>query len=274
MSGSADARDLVRVRETLAVAADAAAAVEESALADSPLAGLLNRFDRETAAALRTELDEAIADDPPATVRDGRLFRGATTTNWTTSSRATRRRFRGSTVSPTARSRNTGLRTSRPAGTRPTATTSRSGHSETDAVPERYDEIKSLKNAKRYIDRRVGGTRARGLRFEESRRATRIRPLLWTPRAGREDTPVLQDVGRALAEFDCLPSSRSTRARTAGHGPSWWARARHRGGSPPGGRARRRVRPERPLAHRRPRVPRGDGAEHVREVHLHAPESR
>ena len=206
VSGSADARDLVRVRETLAVAADAAAAVEESALGDSPLAGILNRFDRETAAALRTELDEAIADDPPATVREGRLFQRGyddelddliagheEALDWIDGLADREKSKHGITHLSTGRNKTDGYYI-------------QVGHSETDAVPERYDEIKSLKNAKRYTTDELEEREREVLRFEEKRSDLEYDLFCALRDRVGGHAELLQDVGRALAECDCLSS--------------------------------------------------------------------
>ena len=206
VSGSADARDLVRVRETLAVAAAAAAVVEDSALADSPLADVLTRFDREAGAALREELDEAIADDPPATVREGSLFQRGyddeldelitgheEALDWIDGLADREKGKYGITHLSTGRNKTDGYYI-------------QVGHSETDAVPDEYQEIKSLKNAKRYTTDELEEREREVLRFEEKRSDLEYELFCALRERVGEQAELLQDVGRALAECDCLAS--------------------------------------------------------------------
>ena len=69
--GTANARDLVALRDSLAVLPEIAGAA--IALSAPPLARLMESLD--VLADLRGRLDESLADDPPATVREGGLMR-------------------------------------------------------------------------------------------------------------------------------------------------------------------------------------------------------
>ncbi|HEV8700244.1 MAG TPA: DNA mismatch repair protein MutS [Candidatus Polarisedimenticolia bacterium] len=69
--GTANARDLVALRDSLAVLPEIAAGA--IALTAPPLARLMQALD--VLDDLRQRLDEALADDPPATVREGGLIR-------------------------------------------------------------------------------------------------------------------------------------------------------------------------------------------------------
>ena len=73
--GRASASDLLSVRDTLALLPELAEAVEGSPLADSPLAAVVARPDREAARELHAELAGALAEDPPKTVTQGGLLR-------------------------------------------------------------------------------------------------------------------------------------------------------------------------------------------------------
>jgi len=76
VSGSADARDLRSVGETLALLDAVADLVDRTGrLAESPLVDVLARIDREAVAALATEVDDALVEEPPGTVTQGGLFR-------------------------------------------------------------------------------------------------------------------------------------------------------------------------------------------------------
>jgi len=82
-SGSAGARELLSVRDSLALVPALADAVSGTALADSPVAAVLERIDRERAATLHDELADALAEDPPKTKTQGGLLREGTTTSST-----------------------------------------------------------------------------------------------------------------------------------------------------------------------------------------------
>jgi len=82
--GSADARDLLAVQETLAVLPALADAIASNPdLADSPLSEIVDRPDRDAARELRETLEEAIADEPPSTVTQGNSSSVGTTTSST-----------------------------------------------------------------------------------------------------------------------------------------------------------------------------------------------
>jgi len=68
------------VRDSLALVPALADAVSGTALADSPVAAVLERIDRERAATLHDELADALAEDPPKTKTQGGLLREGTTT--------------------------------------------------------------------------------------------------------------------------------------------------------------------------------------------------
>ncbi|WP_134668852.1 DNA mismatch repair protein MutS [Halorussus marinus] len=205
-SGSADARDLLRVRETLALVPTVADAIEsDPTLSASPLADIAARPDREAAADLRERLD-ALVDDPPATITEGGLFRRGhdddlddlidrheAVEEWLDTLADREKRETGITHLRVDRNKTDGYYI-------------QVGNSETDAVPDRYDRLKSLKNSERYTTDALDEREREILRLEE-RRGDLEYELFETLReavAARAD--LLQSVGRALAELDALAS--------------------------------------------------------------------
>jgi len=204
--GSAGATELLRVRETLSILPDLAAAIEDSRLADSPLAAVIDRPDRDAAAALREELDTALREDPPKTVTEGGLFRRGyddeldglierheSAKEWIDSLEERVTREHGLSRVTVDRIKTDGYYI-------------QVGKSVADEVPEGFREIKTLKNSKRFTTDELEEREREILRLEESRgdleydlfRDLRERV------AARAD--LLQDVGRALAEVDALAS--------------------------------------------------------------------
>ncbi|WP_128477283.1 DNA mismatch repair protein MutS [Halorussus pelagicus] len=204
--GSADARDLLRVRETLALLPEVADAVaSDPTLADSPLADIVARPDREAAAALREEL-AAIVEDPPSTVTEGGLFRRGhddelddlierhkEAEEWIATLDDREKRETGITHLTVDRNKTDGYYI-------------QVGNSETGKVPDRYDRLKSLKNSERYTTDELNERERRIFRLEERRGEleydlfTDLRERV----AARAD--LLQTVGRTLAELDALAS--------------------------------------------------------------------
>ncbi|WP_238398096.1 DNA mismatch repair protein MutS [Halorussus salinus] len=204
--GSADARDLLRVRETVALLPAVAEAIDnDPRLADSPLADIVARPDPEEAAALRDELD-ALADDPPGTVTEGGLFerghddelddlidRHDEAEQWLDTLDDREKRETGITHLTVDRNKTDGYYI-------------QVGNSETDAVPDRYDRLKSLKNSERYTTDELNERERQIFRLEERRGEleydlfTELRERV----AARAD--LLQSVGRCLAELDALAS--------------------------------------------------------------------
>jgi DNA mismatch repair protein MutS len=205
--GSADARDLLWVRDALAVLPALADLVAETpGLADSPLADLVERPDRDRAADLRNRLADALVDDPPGTVTQGGLFRTGyhdeldglvarydELQEWL-DDLATREKQRlGVTHLQVDRNRTDGYYV-------------QVGRSETDAVPEEYREVKQLKNSKRYTTDALDEREREILRIEAERGDLEHRLFEELREAVADAAPLLQDVGRALAEVDALAS--------------------------------------------------------------------
>jgi DNA mismatch repair protein MutS len=205
-SGSAGARELLRVRETLAVLPAVVEAIEaDPTLSDSPLAAIVDRPDREAAADLRERLD-ALAEDPPATVTQGGLFdtgfddelddlieRHRELQEYFDSLEAREKRRTGLTHVTVGRNKTDGYYV-------------QVGKSEADRVPEAYREIKTLKNAKRFTTDELEEKEREILRLEE-RRGDLEHDLFCDLRDGvAERAELLQDVGRTLAIVDVVAS--------------------------------------------------------------------
>jgi len=204
-SGSADARDLRAAAETLALLDDLSTLVgERDRLADSPLADVLARPDSEAASALASELDDALVEEPPGTVTQGGIIaRGHDDSldeivanhedakAWLDNLPDREQRRHGITHLSVDRNKTDGYYI-------------QVGNSETDAVPDEYDRIKSLKNSERYTIPELEEREREILRLEE-RRHERERELFERLRGRVADhADLLQAVGRALAETDVL----------------------------------------------------------------------
>ncbi|WP_251327872.1 DNA mismatch repair protein MutS [Haloplanus pelagicus] len=204
--GSADAGDLLAVRDTLEVLPALVEAVADTRLADSPLPAIVDRPDREAAANLRADLDAALVEDPPGTITEGGLFRRGyddeldalidryeEAKGWL-DGLATRQKDRtGITHLQVDRNRTDGYYI-------------QVGNSETDAVPDDYREIKTLKNSRRYTTDELEEREREVLRLEEARGDLEydlFRDLRDRVAARAE---LLQDVGRTLATVDALAS--------------------------------------------------------------------
>lgn len=207
VSGSADAHALLRVRETLALLPQVAERIERSdRLAGSPLAGVIERPDRTTAAELRTALSDALAGDPPQTLTQGGLIRRGyddeldalieeyeSATEWidTLAERESRRHDIGRLS--VDRNKTDGYYIQVP-------------KSETDAVPDEYEGIKTLKNAQRYVTDELRERERDILRLEEQRGELEYELFEELRARVADHATLLQDVGRALAELDALAS--------------------------------------------------------------------
>jgi DNA mismatch repair protein MutS len=206
-SGSADARDLRAVGETLEGFAEVCEAVESAErLRESPLSEVLARPDRERAAALAEDIDEALVEDPPGTVTQGGLIAPGydedlddlvadheAAMEWLDRLPEREKRCHDMTHLSVDRNKTDGYYI-------------QVGKSETDRVPEEYEEIKTLKNSKRYTIPELDEREREVLRLEERRHELEreIFERLRERVAGEAD--LLQTVGRALAEVDALAS--------------------------------------------------------------------
>jgi len=206
-SGSADARDLRAVQTTLALLPAVGELVAETErLADSPLAEVLERPDREAAAELAADLDEALVEEPPGTVTQGGLIRKGfdaeldaivddheAALDWIETLPEREKRRTGITHLSVDRNKTDGYYI-------------QVGKSETDRVPEEYEQIKTLKNSERYVIDELAEREREILRLEERRHEMEreIFERLRDRVAARAE--VLQETGRALAECDALAS--------------------------------------------------------------------
>ncbi|MFB6090765.1 MAG: DNA mismatch repair protein MutS [Halobellus sp.] len=205
-SGSADARDLLAIRDTLAILPAVADAIAGSPLADSPLAEVVDRPDRETADEIREELDAALADDPPKTVRQGGLFergyddelddlldRHEEAKEWIDTLAEREKRQHGLSHVTVDRNKTDGHYI-------------QVGKSVADRVPDHYREIKTLKNSKRFVTDELEEREREILRLEEARGDLEYELFCDLRERIAAHAELLQDVGRALAEVDALAS--------------------------------------------------------------------
>ncbi|APX00038.1 DNA mismatch repair protein MutS [Halobiforma lacisalsi AJ5] len=205
--GSADARDLLSVRDTLGVLPTLLETIESNPdLADSPLVEIVDRPDREAAADLRGTLEEALAEEPPSTVTQGGLFRRGyddeldevierheEIKEWLDTLAEREKSRHGLSHVTVDRNKTDGYYI-------------QVGKSAADGVPESYEQIKTLKNSKRFTTEELEEKEREVLRLEE-RRGDLEYELFEELRAEVADrAELLQDVGRALATVDALAS--------------------------------------------------------------------
>ena len=206
VSGSADAHALLSVRDTLALLPAVADAIEGTELADSPLAEVVRRPDREAAASLHDALADALAEDPPKTVTQGGLFRKGydddldailddheEAKRWLDSLAEREKRQHGLSHVTVDRNKTDGYYI-------------QVGKSVADQVPEHYREIKTLKNSKRFVTEELEEREREILRLEEARGDLEYDLFRELRERVADRAELLQDVGRALAEVDALAS--------------------------------------------------------------------
>ncbi|MFB6113127.1 MAG: DNA mismatch repair protein MutS [Halodesulfurarchaeum sp.] len=204
---TADARHLLRIRDTLALLPEVLDTVTGSPeLADSPMERVLSQPDVDAVETLHDELDQALVEDPPKTLREGGLFQRGydddldelidgyeEATSWIDGLADREKQRLGITHLQVGRNQTDGYYI-------------QVGRSETDAVPEEYREIKSLKNSKRYTTDALDERERRVLRLEDER-ADLEYSLFEDLRSRVADrTGLLREAGSALAELDVLLS--------------------------------------------------------------------
>ncbi|MFP4530177.1 MAG: DNA mismatch repair protein MutS [Halodesulfurarchaeum sp.] len=205
--GTADARDLRAVGETLSVLPSLVeTATGDPEVAASPVATVLESADLDAVRAVIDELDGAIADEPPKTVREGGLFKRGyddqldellteyeAATEWIETLADREKRRLGITHLQTGRNQTDGYYV-------------QVGRSETDSVPAEYREIKALKNSKRYTTDALEERERAILRLEEQR--GELEYALFEDLRDRvaDRTDLLRDVGGALATVDVYAS--------------------------------------------------------------------
>ncbi|WP_121822900.1 DNA mismatch repair protein MutS [Halostella salina] len=204
-SGSADATDLLKVRDTLALLPDLVDAVEnDPELADSPLTETVTRPDRAGAADLRTTLDEALAEDPPSTVTQGGLLtkgyddeldeviaRHAELKEWFDTLEERVKAETGLTHVTVDRNKTDGYYV-------------QVGKSEADRVPERFENVKTLKNSERFVTDELAEKEREVLRLEERRGDLEYELFQELRETVADRAELLQDVGRTVATVDVL----------------------------------------------------------------------
>ncbi|WP_049979657.1 DNA mismatch repair protein MutS [Halolamina rubra] len=212
-SGSADAGDLLAVTQTLAVLPALEDAIDGTALADSPLPDVLEKPDREAAAALREELDAALREEPPKTVTQGGIFREGYDDELDElierheeleaflDGLADREKQRHGLSHVTVdRNKTDGYYI-------------QVGKSVADQVPEQYREVKTLKNSKRFVTEELEEKEREIMRVEEARGDLEYELFEQLRERVADRAELLQDAGRAIAEVDALASLADHAAR-------------------------------------------------------------
>jgi len=206
-SGSADARDLRAGADTLGLLSEIADLVTGTErLADSALADVLDRPDSDSVADVVATLDGAIVADPPGTITQGGIIRAGYDADLDDIVERHEEALAWLDALPDREKRRTGITHLSVDRNKTDGYYIQVGKSETDAVPDEYEHIKTLKNAKRYTTPELDEREREVLRLEEARHEME-RDLF---EAVREEVAahaeLLQSVGRALAETDVLAS--------------------------------------------------------------------
>ncbi|PSQ05261.1 DNA mismatch repair protein MutS [Halobacteriales archaeon QS_6_71_20] len=203
-SGSAGPRDLAAVRTALGRLPELAAAVEGTALAESPVPDVLARPDQAAARELHDQLREALADDPPGSLSeagvvapdydaelDDLVDEYEESVEWLDTLAEREARRHGLNHVSVDRNKTDGYYI-------------QVGKSAADGVPGHYREIKTLKNSKRFVTDELAERERTVLRLEERREELERRLFEDLRERVAEAAELLQDVGRALAELDVL----------------------------------------------------------------------
>ncbi|MBB6646504.1 DNA mismatch repair protein MutS [Halobellus ruber] len=205
-SESADAADLLAVRDTLAILPAVADAIAGSRLSGSPLAAVVDRPDRDAAARLRDELEGALAEDPPKTVTQGGLFREGYDEDLDELLEQHREAREWIDTLAEREARKHGLNHVTVDRNKTDGYYIQVGKSAADGVPEHYREIKTLKNSKRFVTEELEEREREILRLEEARGDLEYDLFCALRERVADRAALLQDVGRALAEVDALAS--------------------------------------------------------------------
>ncbi|WP_254525054.1 DNA mismatch repair protein MutS [Natrinema caseinilyticum] len=205
--GSADARDLLAVQNTLSVLPALAETVASSPeLAESPLSATVESPDGDAARDLRETLAEAIAPEPPSTVTQGGLLRRGYDDDldevierheeikeWLDTLAEREKRQYGLSHVTVDRNKTDGYYI-------------QVGKSAADGVPDHYEEIKTLKNSKRFTTAELEEKEREILRLEDRRGDLEYELFEALREEVASRAELLQDVGRALATVDALAS--------------------------------------------------------------------
>ena len=205
-SGTADAADLLAVRDTLARLPAVADAIAESRLSESPLAAVVDRPDQDAAARVREELEAALADDPPKTVTQGGLFRTGYDDDLDDLLERHREASEWIDTLAERESRKHGLAHVTVDRNKTDGYYIQVGKSAADGVPDAYREIKTLKNSKRFVTDELDEREREILQLEEARGDLEYELFRDLRDRVADRAELLQDVGRALAEVDALAS--------------------------------------------------------------------
>ncbi|WP_122089442.1 DNA mismatch repair protein MutS [Halalkalicoccus subterraneus] len=205
--GSADAHALLRARDTLALLPALADLIaDDDRLADSPVSKVVERPDREAAAELREALSEALAEEPPKTLKEGGLIdrgydadldelvgRHEAALEWIDTLGEREKEAHGITHLQVDRNKTDGYYI-------------QVGKSEAETVPESYRQVKTLKNSVRFTTDALEEREREVLRLEEQRGELEYELFCELRERVAERADLLQDVGRTIAELDTLAS--------------------------------------------------------------------
>ncbi|MFB6095438.1 MAG: DNA mismatch repair protein MutS, partial [Halodesulfurarchaeum sp.] len=205
--GTADADDLLRVRDTLDVLPSLVETVTASPeLTDSPIESLVMGPDLEAIADLHDELAAALVDDPPKTLTEGGLFKQGydeeldeliegheAALEWLDGLAEREQQRLGITHLQVGRNQTDGYYI-------------QVGQSETGKVPEEYREIKTLKSSKRYTTDELEERERQILRLEERRGDLEYELFGELRERVAARTDLLRAVGETIAEVDVLAS--------------------------------------------------------------------
>ncbi|MGZ0747459.1 DNA mismatch repair protein MutS [Haloparvum sp. AD34] len=205
-SGSAGARQLLSIRDTLGLLPALEDAIENTPLADSPVADVLSRPDRDAARRIHDEIDEALAEDPPSTKTQGGLFQTGydpeldeiiedheEAKQWLDTLAEREKRQHGLSHVTVDRNKTDGYYI-------------QVGKSVADQVPAHYQEIKTLKNSKRFVTDELQEREREILRLEEARGDLEYELFEELRERVATEAELLQNVGRVVAELDALCS--------------------------------------------------------------------
>jgi len=198
--GTANARDLVALRDSLAVLPEIAAAA--IALTAPPLARLMEALD--VLADLRGRLDEALADDPPASVREGGLLRDGFSRELD-DLRAIRRDSRAFLASIETRERErTGIASLKVRYNKVFGYYIEISNANRKSVPPDYERKQTLVGAERYVTPELKEYEAKVLTAQERIEALEYELFLALRAQVVAAAPRLRATAAALATLDAL----------------------------------------------------------------------
>ena len=212
-SGSADAGDMLAVKQTLAVLPALEDAIDDTPLANSPLPDVLAKPDRDAAADLRAELDAALRSDPPKTVTQGGIFQTGYDEELDELIERHEELDRFLDTLADREKREYGLSHVTVDRNKTDGYYIQVGKSVADQVPEHYREVKTLKNSKRFVTDELEEKEREIMRVEEARGELEYELFEQLRETVADHAELLQDAGRAIAEVDALASLADHAAR-------------------------------------------------------------